>query len=72
METEDAPVQYDKDKEAEIAESFEEIGDALMQILAASQQHDWEVRHRAAEHLGLAAAKVYRVLTEEGAHPVGG
>lgn len=64
-------MKYDPDKEAAIAASFEDIGDALMQILGAAQQHDWEVKHRAAEHLGQAAVKVYRVLTQEGAHPVG-
>ena len=71
MEAEVDAVKYDPHKEAEIAEAFEDIGDALMQLLAASQQHDWEVRHRAAEHLGQAAVKVYRTLTQEGAHPVG-
>ena len=65
-------MQYDKAKEAEIAASFEDIGDALLQILGAAQQHDWEVKHRAAEHLGQAAVKVYRVLTQEGTQPVGG
>lgn len=65
-------MKYDQDKETEIAASFEDVGDALMQMLAAAQQHDWEVRHRAAEHLGQAAVRVYRILTEEGAHPVDG
>lgn len=64
-------MKYDEGKEAKIAESFQDIGDALMSILAAAQQHDWEVRQRASESLGKAAVNVYRALTQEDAHPVG-
>lgn len=59
-------VKYDKDKEAEIAASFEEIGDALIQIFSASRQPDWDIRHHAAESLGKAAVGVYQALTQEG------
>lgn len=64
-------MKYDKAKEAAVAESFQAIGDAYMSLIAAAQQHDWDVRQRAAESLGKAAADVYRVLTQEDADPVG-
>jgi len=69
MEPEVFAVKHDKDKETEIAESFEAVGDALIAILAASRLPDWDVRHRAAESLGQAAVGVYRALRPEGAHP---
>ena len=46
----------------DLATSFEEVGDALMQMLAASQQHDWEVRHRAAEHLGISREGLHKKM----------
>ena len=60
-------MKYDKDQEAMIANAFEAIGDALMQILSASRQPDWDVRQRASASLGTAAADVYRVLTQAAA-----
>lgn len=64
-------MKYDKEQEAMIANAFEAIGDALMQILSASRQPDWDVRQRASASLGTAAADVYRVLTQEAARPAG-
>lgn len=57
-------MKYDKDQEAMIANAFEAIGDALMQILSASRQPDWDVRQRASASLGTAVADVYRVMTQ--------
>ena len=51
-------MKYDKAKEAAVAETFQAIGDASISLHAAAQQHDWDVRQRAAESLGKAAADV--------------
>lgn len=64
-------MKYSKEKEAAVAVSFQAIGDAYISLLASSQQHDWDVRQRAAESLGKAAADVYRALTQEDADSVG-
>ena len=71
MATEVRTVKYDKAKEAAVAASFQSIGDAYISLLAASQQHDWDVRQRASESLGKAAAEVYRALTQDGESPAG-
>ncbi len=58
-------MKYDKARESLITNAFVEVGDALIQILTASRQPDWDVRQRASASLGAAAADVYRVLTQD-------
>lgn len=70
MGAEVSAVKHEEDKDPGVEESFEAVGDALVQILAASRLPDWDVRHRAAEAFGKAATDLYHALREAGAHPV--
>jgi len=64
-------MEHDPNMEGRITEAFEEVGSALISMLAAAEKEDWELRHRAADALGKAAADVYRALCEADTKPAG-